>query len=148
MTDSAVSLTHVDLSPAWIQANCQSLLAVAADIPGEYWTKTHFLAELPMKWDLSFVVVNDGLPIAYSVLSRKGDAHSHLHHFMVHRDWRSRSIGPAMLEEIVQRVRTAGLPRLTLKIASENVRGQAFYRRHGFSPVKTASLHHTYEKYC
>ena len=63
-------------------------LSITADIPGDYWQRAHFLADLPEKWALSFAVLDKGIAIGYAILSRPEMARVHLHHFMVHVDFR------------------------------------------------------------
>ena len=145
MAGAPVPLTFVGLSPALIDRYEAALIDVASDVPDEYWTKDHFLRDLPLKWALSFVATAAGQVRGYAILSRKAPGHAHLHHFMVHRDHRSGYIGAGMLQEIRRRVGAHELRRLTLKIAADNRLGQSFYRRHGFQPVDTSGDYHLYQ---
>jgi ribosomal protein S18 acetylase RimI-like enzyme len=135
----------VTLSPDWVIANIDVLIDIASDVPGEYWRTAHFLADLPEKWALSFALSDDGVPVAYSIISEKGPDHCHLHHFMVHLHWRSHGLGNQMVTEMLARARAGGYKRLTLKIAAENGSGRLFYRRHGFGPVNEAGSYHLWE---
>ena len=44
------------VSPSDILTYQDEFLAIANDIPGEYWTLQNFLIDLPAKWDLSFAL--------------------------------------------------------------------------------------------
>ncbi len=118
-----------------IESRADSFVAIAADIPGEYWTKEHFLVERPGKWRLSFAAWDGDTPIAYAVLSQLDAGRVHLHHFMVARAHRARGLGRRMLAEMLARARASGAARLTLKVLSGNERAIAFYRAHGLHPV-------------
>ncbi|MFN0043918.1 MAG: WbqC family protein [Alphaproteobacteria bacterium] len=120
------------LDAASIESRVDSFVAIAADIPGEYWTKEHFLVERAGKWRLSFAAWESATPIAYAILSQPDAGRVHLHHFMVARAHRARGLGRRMLVEMLERARASGATRLTLKVASGNERAIAFYRAHGF----------------
>lgn len=117
------------LRRADIEGFSAAFIAIAADQPGEYWTKTHFLHDLPAKWSLSFAVWSGGLPIAYAILSAKNAEHAHLHHFMVAPAHRGAGLGRRMAAEMERRVAAGGFSRLTLKAALANPRSLDFYRR-------------------
>ena len=120
------------LQRADIERFSDAFVAIAADQPGEYWTKTHFLHDLPAKWSLSFAVWSGGTPIAYAILSAKDAGHAHLHHFMVTPARRGSGLGARMAVEMERRVASGGFSRLTLKAALANSRSLEFYRRLGY----------------
>ena len=111
-------------------------LSITADIPGDYWQRAHFLADLPEKWALSFAVLDKGIAIGYAILSRPEMARVHLHHFMVHVDRRGDGRGSKMIEECVRRATAASAQILSLKVAINSNAAQRFYVRHGFSQVE------------
>ena len=108
------------------------MLAIGADVPGEYWQREHFLCDLPGKWMLSFAAWHEDRLVAYAVLSRKSDERVHLHHLMVAHDWRGRGLGGRMVDEMFRRCRAAGAEELTLKVHAGNGRAKSFYLRSGF----------------
>lgn len=120
------------LQRADIERFPDAFIAIAADQPGEYWTKIHFLHELPAKWGLSFAVWSDGLPIAYAILSAKSAGHAHLHHFMVTPAHRGSGLGARMAAEMERRAVAGGFSRLTMKAALANPRSLNFYQRLGY----------------
>ncbi len=129
-----------------MRASIDPLLEIAADVPGEYWTLQHFLADLPAKWRLSFAMAVADRPVAYAIQSRKEPATCHLHHLMVHRDWRGRGLGAGMLAEMARRARAEDLQRMSLKVAAGNTRAAAFYRRHGYTLSGRDGDYERYEK--
>ena len=68
------------VSPGDILAYQKEFLAIATDIPGEYWSLQNFLVDLPAKWNLSFALWQKSLPVGYAILSQKSDNQVHLHH--------------------------------------------------------------------
>jgi len=129
-TPALASLAHATAA-AW----AGSLLACGADVPGEYWTCDHLLADLPAKWSLSFAAWAAGRPVAYSILSRKAIDRVHLHHLMVLASERSKGLGSRMVLEMERRTRAAGAALLTLKVAVDNRRACSFYIGLGFALV-------------
>lgn len=117
------------LSKPLVEKHMAALIAIAADVPNEYWTEEHFFAERPRKWELSFGVWKERL-VGYAILSQS--VHVHIHHFMIARPERNRGLGKIMIEEAITR---AGDTPLTLKVHKDNHGAIRFYQRHGF--VKT-----------
>ena len=52
---------------------------------------------------------------------------------LVHRDWRGRGVGSALLREAISRAREAGLHKLCLEVFAHNTAAIALYRRCGFA---------------
>lgn len=125
------------LSAAVVRRNVDALIAVAADVPGEYWAAENFLAERPDKWRLSFGVWLEDRLIGYAILSRSGPEHIHLHHFMVSAAERNAGHGKHMVFELVARCRAAGADTLTLKTPQDNRGAIRFYSRFGFTETGT-----------
>jgi GNAT superfamily N-acetyltransferase len=125
---SAIEFRPLD-AEAFIR-DAEAFLAIASDVPGEYWTRENFLAPLPEKWPLSFAAYDGVRPVAYAVLSRKSPTRVHLHHLMVAPACRGCGLGARMVAEMAARAREAGAEALTLK--STAPRAETFYRRQGF----------------
>ena len=121
------------VSPSDILTYQDEFLAIADDIPGEYWTLQNFLIDLPAKWDLSFALWQNDLPIGYAILSKKSEDQVHLHHFMIDRDHRAKGWGTRMITEMSDRAEAAGATLLTLKVEKSNASALRFYSRNGFS---------------
>ena len=129
------------LSADVVHRNLDDLIAVAEDVPGEYWAAENFLADRPKKWRLSFGVWRAGSLIGYAILSQKAPRHIHLHHFMVSASERSRGHGERMVAEMIARCRAAGAEILTLKTPQENDGAIRFYGRYGFAGTAVESGH-------
>ena len=124
------------LTATVVGRNLDALIAVAADVPGEYWAAENFLAERPDKWRLSFGVWLDDRLIGYAILSRPGPEHIHLHHFMVAAEERNVGYGTHMVAEMAARCRVAGADRLTLKTPQDNADAIRFYGRFNFAKIR------------
>ena len=127
-----INISFVPFSAELFLAEEAQFLSIAEDIPGDYWRRAHFLADLPGKWALSFAVLNEGIAIAYAILSRPEVTRIHLHHFMVHADFRSGGCGRKMIGECVRRATAAEVQVLSLKVAIHSEVAQRFYLRYGF----------------
>ena len=121
------------LTPSDVECHEAEMLAIAADVPGEHWTRANFQVDLPEKWHLSFVVFVASRPVAYAITSRKESNRAHLHHFMVGASYRGKELGRAMIEEVERRARQIGCTRLTLKVGTDNLGAQRFYARYGYA---------------
>jgi ribosomal protein S18 acetylase RimI-like enzyme len=134
-------LTVRTLSADLVRRNLDDLIAVASDVPGEYWAAENFLADLPEKWRLSFGLWRDGFLIGYAILSQRAPRHVHLHHFMVSAARRNHGYGKRLLDEMIERCVNAGATKLTLKTQRENSGAIRFYARHGFVETGVESDH-------
>ena len=52
---------------------------------------------------------------------------------LVHRDWRGRGVGSALVREAISRARGQGLHKLSLEVFAHNTAAIALYRRCGFA---------------
>ena len=120
------------VTPGDIVAHQKAFLAIAADIPDEYWSLKNLLVDLPGKWNLSFALWQKSLPVAYAILSQKSDNQIHLHHLMIDHRHRAKGWGARMITEMTTRARAAGATILTLKAARSNADALRFYSRNGF----------------
>lgn len=119
------------LSVEVIRKYPEAFMGVASDLPNEYWQIEHFLKPLDKKWELSFYVMHDGIPIAYTIASNQ-DGNYHIHHFMVAKEFRGQAIGSMMLSEAEKRANKQGISRLTLKVLKNDLKAQSFYLKRGF----------------
>ncbi len=125
-----------------VAACIEDFVAIARDVPGEYWQAKHFLLELPRKWELSLAAWDGPRPIGYAIASEKGPALAHLHHFMLAADRRGAGSGAELMIALKRRCRSAGCSSLSLKVALENSRGHMFYARFGFRIVAQERGYH------
>jgi len=124
-----MDIAFADLDRDTTAAHVDRLIAVADDVPGEYWGPSHFLLELPEKWELSFAAWSGVELAGYAILSRPEPDRVHLHHLMVNARYRNGGLGRSMVEEMERRARAAGGSRLTLKVDRGNAGAIRFYER-------------------
>ena len=89
--------TIKNLSIEVIRKYSEAFIKIASDLSNEYWKTEHFLKPVPKKWELSFYVMHEGIPNAYTVASNQ-DGNYHIHHFMVAKEFRGQGIGSMMLK--------------------------------------------------
>ena len=140
------NLKIIDFSIDLFDQHAARFLEIAEDIPGEYWAEENFKQHLPEKWKLSFALILKGLPVGYAIASRKSESDVHLHHFMVHRDWRGNACGGMMLQELEKRARASGAARLTLKVMTGSDAAKQFYTRHGCQLYECGKKYDLFEK--
>ncbi len=124
-----MALEFATLDRGRMHALLDALLAVSAD--ASPWDRPNFLAELPGKWEHSFVAMEGG-PVGYAILSRRDPGWLHVNQFMVAPPDRGRGIGARMMEEARRRADAAGRSGLSLKVAVGSVGAMRFYARLGF----------------
>lgn len=129
-------ISILPLTPQQITANCDQFIAIASDIPDEYWGIENFLRDLPDKWTLSIAAWSNEIPIGYAFVSRKHESTAHLHHFMVARKHRGMGNGERLLDAVIDRSRRHGCCEVTLKVAASNDRARNFYKGHLFVDVQ------------
>lgn len=125
-----ISSEIIDMS----RATCLAMMGQLIEVGRDYsdWGPEQFLSELPDKYALSFIVLDDGIA-GYSVMSRKWPGRVHIHHFMIDPKKRNLGFGQIMLCEAARR---AGNLPLSLKVPPFNVGAIRFYERHGFAIEK------------
>lgn len=124
-----MALEFATLDRGRMHALLDALLAVSAD--ASPWDRHNFLAELPGKWEHSFVAMEGG-PIGYAILSRREPGWLHIHQFMIAPPDRGRGVGARMMAEARCRADAAGGSGLSLKVAIGSVDAIRFYSRLGF----------------
>jgi len=128
-------VTFKTLSADIVRCNLAAFIAVASDIPGEYWAAENFLAERPEKWRFSYYACRDDELAGYAILSRKAESCVHLHHFMVARAHRNQGLGDRMVGEFLSRCQAAHVGSVTLKTQRTNSGAIRFYDRFGFKKI-------------
>lgn len=129
---SANAIRVEPLKSNMFEAAAPAFLAIAADVPGEYWTHEHFRRDLPLKWDLSLAAWDAARPVGYAIVSAKAHSTAHLHHLMLAPDQRGGGLGRRLLEAAISRAKAHGRTHFTLKVAAGNP-AHRFYSRAGFT---------------
>jgi GNAT superfamily N-acetyltransferase len=106
-----------------------ALVGMGADQWWDTWDRESLLQPRPEKWERSLLVVQEGRPRAYAIVSRTGQA-AHLHHIVVAPDARGLGLGSWLVSELLRR--NTDVDELTLKVHPENDGAQRLYRRLGF----------------
>lgn len=128
-------LAFQTLTKELCQQNMAALIAVSEDVSD--WQEAHFLADLPNKWQLSFIAFYQDQPVAYAILSNKWPERVHIHQFMVSKTHRGQGVGEKMLQQAI--VRAQMLP-LTLKVAHDNQGAIRFYLHNGFTLLEREAM--------
>jgi ribosomal protein S18 acetylase RimI-like enzyme len=98
------------------------------------WDDENYLMELPGKWELSRLVFQGDVVVAYAMCSYKGNV-LWLHRLVVGADARGRGIGKEIVAELIRVARDEGLLSIGVKTPDDNVLAQKFYHRLGFGEV-------------
>lgn len=114
-----------------LERHIDEFRSVLAHEPHEYWTGEHFLADLPMKFELSVAAFKKGKLAGYIIASMKQDG-PYIHKFMVHPEMRGLSLGARLLDFFEKNIHEKGFSSVDLAVREENLQGIAFYERHGF----------------
>jgi ribosomal protein S18 acetylase RimI-like enzyme len=126
------AITYETLTFARAQYDGASLVALGTDQPWETWTVANLLSERPAKWELSLIATLGEQPVGYAIASARADS-IHLHHLIVGKPWRGRSIGHQLLCHLAGKAQSRGTQYLSLKVHKHNPKAIAFYCRHGFT---------------
>jgi ribosomal-protein-alanine N-acetyltransferase len=92
---------------------------------------------LSLEWPEGFLVAADSqdLPIGFLLGVSQVTQEGRVLMFAVHRNYRSRGIGSALMEEFLARCRVRGFRRATLEVRVSNATAIRFYARYGYSVV-------------
>ncbi|WP_374630795.1 GNAT family N-acetyltransferase [Ferrovibrio sp.] len=123
-----MTLSFATLDRVLLDENLDALIAVSADVSP--WQARHFQADLPEKWQHSFLVLAPE-PVGYVIMSRKESYWLHIHQFMVGAARRGQGVGAAMMAEAKRRAWADG-SGLSLKVAHHDDAAIRFYLREGF----------------
>ncbi|MBZ5647584.1 MAG: GNAT family N-acetyltransferase [Acidobacteriia bacterium] len=105
----------------------------------ESWGESQFLLELPEKWELSRVVLDENAVCGFLIASRKGDL-MHIHRFAVAEAQRSSGLGRRLLDELAGGGNERHAAGITLSVAAGNDRAVSFYERAAFSVVEQITV--------
>jgi ribosomal protein S18 acetylase RimI-like enzyme len=86
---------------------------------------------------VALIAEEDGEPVgfAFCVLGERGRKTAHVTDLYVRPEARRRGIGRALLAELVEPAREAGLAHVSLEVLIHNVEARRLYERLGFAPV-------------
>lgn len=114
-------------------AKAGELASLDSGLSNDYWGEENFVSDLPGKWDLSVLLLDDSDQIVgYSIASRADPCRAHLHRLVIAEDYRGRGLGTGLIEELRTRAQEKGLRRLSLKVGEENLAAKRLYSGMGF----------------
>ena len=114
-----------------LENRISEFINILAGEPNEYWNESHFMLDLPNKYDLSVVVSVEGVTAGYIIASLKEDR-PYIHKFMVRKDLRRMKIGEMMLNYFEKNLHKKGFFNIDLTVREENENAIRFYRKKKF----------------
>jgi ribosomal protein S18 acetylase RimI-like enzyme len=126
-------ITLVRLDIATLERHLAQIVALARDVPHEYWREEHFRTQRPRKFELSRLALRSAVPQGYAIVSEREPGWVHLHHLMVGAECRGHGVGGALVQSAIAQSRDVGARKMTLKVAQDNIGAIEFYRREGFA---------------
>jgi GNAT superfamily N-acetyltransferase len=105
----------------------------------EAWSETHYLSDLPDKWQLSSLVLTKGVPVGYRIASGNGKKprYAHTHRTCVRSDALRLGIGRALLDRTIATAKSLGYAGLTGMRSANNSRSAEFLRATGWHRTRT-----------
>ncbi len=131
MQHSSLDLELLNLSRSKLKDYLRHLEGIDADMLGEPWGEAQWLMDLPGKWELSWVLLREALPIGFLIASRK-ERELHIHRFALAVKERGKGLGMLLMAREAQQAVEQGCSNMTLKVHHTNVSAISFYtRRYG-----------------
>ncbi|MCD4795124.1 MAG: GNAT family N-acetyltransferase [Bacteroidales bacterium] len=120
----------IAISKQFLEKNINDFIDILKDIPHEYWEKENFLAELPLKWNFSYVLLNKDLIDGYIIASKK-ETKIHIHKFMIKKKLRNLGFGKSLLSHFIEET-TQTFDGISLKVYKDNYKAINFYFKNNF----------------
>jgi perosamine synthetase len=94
------------------------------------WTNENYIMELPMKWGLSFCIVNKKNILGYIIGSIKNSS-GRLNKILVKKEFRRKGIATLLWKEFLRRCREKGVEKIEFKALTKNQPAIDFYKKKG-----------------
>jgi ribosomal protein S18 acetylase RimI-like enzyme len=122
--------------------NCEEVLSLWQNTKGvgldkDTDTKERIWIYLQRNPGLSFAAFEKGKVIG-AVLCGHDGRRGYLHHLTVAEKHRNKGIGTALVDKVISKLRMLGIRKCNIFVFSDNVGGQAFWKRNGW--VERADL--------
>lgn len=103
----------------------------------EHYDASLYLS-LSQQWPDGFLVAMDerGGPVGFLLGVSQVEREARILMFAVHRDWRTRGVGTALMSSFFTRCKERGYRRITLEVRVSNATAIRFYTRFQFSVVE------------
>jgi len=112
------------------------LLGIEDDLFGlEQWSPAMFWNELANGHHYVVALDEDDDVVGYAGLVLSPPQEAWVNNMAVRRDRQRHGIGRALLEDLLETARRAGIPTTLLEVAADNAPAQAMYQRYGFQTV-------------
>jgi ribosomal protein S18 acetylase RimI-like enzyme len=116
--------------------NCEEVLSLWQNTKGvgldkDTDTKERIWIYLQRNPGLSFAAFEKGKVIG-AVLCGHDGRRGYLHHLTVAEKHRNKGIGTALVDKVISKLRMLGIRKCNIFVFSDNVGGQAFWKRNGW----------------
>jgi putative acetyltransferase len=116
--------------------NCEEVLSLWQSTTGvgldkDTDTKERIWIYLQRNPGLSFAAFEKGKIIG-AVLCGHDGRRGYLHHLTVAEGHRNKGIGTALVDKVISKLRVLGIRKCNIFVFSDNVDGQAFWKRNGW----------------
>ncbi len=121
------------------------MIKMSAQLEGDYWTAEHYLSELPEKWNLSYVALENNELIGFMIVSDKGGAH-HLHRIVIDQGHQKKGAGKELLFKLIANAKKSKKKDVTLKVHHTNFSAIEIYKHFGFTEVERSGENYLYKR--
>lgn len=108
------------------------LLEIDRHTPGERWNLENFLFELPMKWQLSEMLVGELNQVEGFLIASFRNSVFHIHRLAIREEYKGKGLGKKLILSLADKARTSQIETITLKVALTNESAIKFYEHLGF----------------
>lgn len=113
---SAKNISISVLTKPFMLSNYDQIKRLADQIPGRKWSREEIIADRPMKWEYSLLVMDGQNIIALCLLSKKENTR-HSHMIIVDEEYRGLGIGREMNRKSALEALESGEDYVTTKVA-------------------------------
>ena len=121
----------------------EQMIAMSAQLKGDYWTAENYLSDLNKKWELSYAAIENDTLAGFMLVSDKGENH-HLHRIVIAEKFQNKKIGKTMLLKLIENARSRHKNSVTLKVHQTNAGAIKFYEGLGFKETAKEIENHLY----
>ena len=129
---SAQNISVGVLTKPFMLSNYDQIKKLADQIPGRKWSREEIIADRPMKWEYSLLVIDGQNIIALCLLSKKENTR-HSHMIIVDEEYRGLGIGRQMNRKSALGALKSGEDYITTKVAEGLEASLNFQLNLGFS---------------
>src|SRR5574344_537360 len=77
--------------------NINTMFMLSDDLDNDYWIESHYLKDLPLKFDISLAAFINNKIVGFIIASKKDVIH--IHRFVVGKEYRNMGIGALLQQE-------------------------------------------------